>query len=132
MTTERQYVTDDDQSYRLGHISHLAVLDKAERDAIPDDCATNHSLRVVLHDRLTGQRHESLICAVCESVEFFDGEDLSEGWTLQRHFYRFHFCPCHRGDHAGVDCECEHGRWLVESITCDAMPGVVLYREEWN
>lgn len=70
--------------------------------------------------------------------------------TLQGYFYGSHHCPCHRKDYAreaGAVVEyteaekwadenggrdggyCSGDRFQIKSITCDGLPGLVLYSE---
>lgn len=90
------------------------------------------TLDVTLIDTQTGQRYPVTMPYFAETVMLPWGD----GWamSLQAYMYAGHFCTCHRAaalERHGVetDGECEGTRFVVERVTPEGRPNLVLYSE---
>ena len=127
----------------------LAVVTKAEADAV---VASGKPLEIEMLDLKDGRKpyratYPTNADWYFQAVELLqvsrNQTDLSAfTHTFNDYLISSHFCPCHRerdivGEQpvATPDDEqgghCKHGRWLINSATHPAIPGVTLYRE-WD
>ena len=123
--TKRGTLIEDDGD----RIGYFAILE-GERSALSPESSSE--FRCILEDRETGNTYEtSLHVAV---------EPYGDLFCLNTYFYYWHYCPCHRETDArvagykGEEKECNEleGKWRIVSVTCDGLPGVNLYFEDWK
>lgn len=98
----------------------------------------NKALLVKLLDTQDGKVYDTWLPAAyndAAEIMMLDADwNPVPAWTLLSYFYFHHHCPCHRKCDAkdlgaDTDEECEGDRFLIQSITCENFPKLVLYSE---